>query len=118
MTERTYKRPGVVMIVRRHIQNEEPALVKLDGDLALVHGFGGMGPGTIRSLDSIHPDLCEISCQMQVANQGGAAVITQRFQFDIDDVLWVGPAPDTDEGPASATPSGGGIITVGGGGQA
>ena len=74
----------------------EEHLIKLRGDLAMVQGLGGIGPGVISKTS--HGGIYQITQQVTMNNQQ----LQMQFMFAAADVLWLSPAPKT-AGPEIVT---------------
>ena len=87
-----------------HYKNSgEEVQIKLRNDFAAIPGIGGMGPGKIT--DTEFPEIYAIAQLAQMGEGQGSKMVTMRFMFSIDDVLWVSPAPEiAEESPIIVTP--------------
>lgn len=88
------------------VASEEEHLIKLSGDLAMVQGLGGIGPGVISRTDYI--GIYKIT-QSVTMNQ---TPLVMEFMFAAEDVLWLSPAPQA-PGPAIFTNDQGGGLNIG-----
>jgi hypothetical protein len=94
-------------LLKTFVGTDKEIQVKLKGDLALVQGVGGIGPGRITETD--FPGIYRIEQQAQMATGAGPRVVSMPFLFRAEDVIWVSEGPEGVEGSNILSPAESGI---------
>ena len=94
-------------MLRSYLGTDKEIQIKLKGDLALVQGVGGIGPGRISETD--WAGIYKIEQQAQMATQAGPRVVSMPFLFRAEDVVWVSEGPAGVEDSKIVSPQDSGI---------
>ena len=88
----------------------ETVQLKLKGDLAMVQGFGGIGPGKLAPYEGF-PGFFVITVQaaMQTSPQAPPKPFQMPILFHAEDVMWISTGPEKIDEPLIATPAETGI---------
>jgi hypothetical protein len=78
-------------VLKSYVGTDKEVQIKLKGDLALVQGVGGIGPGKVSETD--WPGIYRIEQQVQMGTQGGPRVVAMPFLFRAEDLVWVSEGP-------------------------
>lgn len=87
-------------------ESGEQHLIKLRGDLAMVQGLGGIGPGVIAKTEL--PGVYKIKQSVMLNDKP----MDMAFMFFAEDLLWASPAPEA-SARTIATPGNGGGLHIG-----
>ncbi|MBT8454157.1 MAG: hypothetical protein KJO40_19495 [Deltaproteobacteria bacterium] len=94
-------------LLKHYLTTDKDIQIKLKGDLALVQGVGGIGPGKVLATD--WPGIYKIEQQAQMQTAQGPRVVSMPFMFRAADVVWISEGPQGVEEPSIVSPQESGI---------
>jgi hypothetical protein len=94
-------------LLDKYAGTDKEIQLKLRGDLAMVQGIGGLGPGKITRSEI--PGIYKLEQQAQMQTPSGPRVVTMPFLFAAKDVLWISEGPEKTEESQIVSPVESGI---------